>query len=155
MSAKNFKNILIKGDPITKEAKAASALYPGDLIYMNSNGEVAVHATAGGNARPMFAREYSEIGDDIAEQYAADDQVVYYVNRAGDEVFARVAAGASAIVIGDPLESAGDGTLRKADAKIDASATTTYYEDNIVGYAMEAVDNSEGAAETFIHIEVA
>jgi hypothetical protein len=155
MSAKNFRNVLIKGDPLTKEAIASAELYPGDLIARDSNGEVAVHAVAGGNAMPAFAREYSEIGNDRADAYSANDQVIYYVCRSGDEVFARVAAGASAITNGDPLESAGDGTLRKADAKINAGATTTYYEDNIVAYAMESVNNSGGAAETWIHVEIA
>ena len=159
MSAHNFKNILVKGDPITKEAVAAGAITPGDLLNPESaTGTLVVHSTAGGDALPRFAREYSEIGDGIDDNYASGDQVVYLVARPGDEIFANVAASASAITAGDPLESAADGTLRKHTAlSIDTSATTTMAVASapIVGYALESVDNSGGSAETRILIEVA
>jgi hypothetical protein len=154
--AKN--RILIMGDPIQKEAAAGGTITPGHLVQYSAADTVTVHGTAGGNARKAFAREWDIQGKGIDNDYSSGERVMYYVCRPGDEVYALVAAGASAISVGDALESAGDGTLRKkAATTIDATATTTYteYEDSVVGYAKEAVNNSGGSSEARIKVEVA
>jgi hypothetical protein len=134
--------ILLKGSPIRKEAIAAGAITPGHLILRDSNGKVAVHATAGGNNAPRFAFENDLVGLEISDAYAAGDQVQFIHCKRGDEVNALVAAGAGAIVIGDKLESAGDGTLRK------------YTNGVILAEAIQAVDNSAGAAVARIKVEI-
>ena len=61
---------------------------------------------------------------------------------------ALVAPGAAAIVEGDPLESAGDGTVRKHAA----SKTVPMHAHAIVGYAGEAVNNSGSATRAWLRM---
>lgn len=78
--------------------------------------------------------------------------------RAGDVVYSWLPASAAAVVDGDPLESNGDGTLRKDTAQAvneGGSATYTIYSEHIVGYAAEAVDNSGGGTAVRIRVRVA
>lgn len=97
-----------------KEYPADAALSPGHLIKMNSTSEVLKHATAGGWARKLFAKENAIVGDLTTTAYAAADVVPCHDALPGDLINARVAAGALAITVADPLVSAGDGTLQKA-----------------------------------------
>jgi len=151
------ETIILKGDPIRKEAIAGESITPGHLVQFSaSTGKLIKHATAGGNAQAMFAVEEDFIGDDIDTAYAADDQAQYNVFRPGDEVYALLAA-SQTIKQGDALESAGDGTLRKHTAPAineGGSASVTVYVDAVVGYAAE--DKTTGSGETKrIKVEVA
>ncbi len=142
MSSTDAHRIVIKGTGIRYEALANAALTPGHLLYLLSTGKVAVHATAAGNAEKMFAVEDDLQGNDIDDAYSSGDLVQYEIMPRGNEVYALLSNGQS-VAIGDPLESAGDGTLRKHVPDIDsASDTETIYAEAIVGYAMEAVDMS-------------
>lgn len=130
-SATEPKTILVRGEPSSREAIAAGAILPGHLIAMNSAGKVVVHPTAGGVAPARyFAREEEFTDGGLDTAYASDDTVTYWACSPGDQVYALVAAAAPAIAIGDLLESAGDGTLRK-----------------VVAYL---TDNSGGTANTTI-----
>jgi hypothetical protein len=71
------------------------------------------HSTAAGPAAKLFALEQEYLGEGITTSYASGDQVILGIFHSGDEVYAKLAANAPAIVAGDLLESAGDGTLRK------------------------------------------
>ena len=139
----NSKTIVLKGDPIKKENIAAGVITPGDLIKLDSNNEVARHASAGGITQKAFAVENSQVGRDKTQDYAIDDSVQYVVGRQGDELQCRIAAGAAAIVIGDALESAGDGTLRK------------FTSGAILGWALEALDLSAATDPGYLAFEVA
>ncbi len=142
------KTIILKGDPIRKEAVADEVLTPGMLVNFDSDQELQKHPTAGGNAQPMFVVEEEFIGDGIDTTYAIGDQVQYVVARPGDEIYAW-ATTSQTIEKGDPLESAGDGTLQKhtAPSVNEAGATTvTVYHDAIVGYAAEDVTTTAAAA---------
>ena len=99
-----------------------------------------VHATAAGAAAPLFAVENDILGKTINDAYAANDYVQAEYLPPGSEVLALVAAAASAIVIGNLLESAGNGTLR-----IRGSGTA-------VAQALEAVDNSGGGSAARIKV---
>jgi len=79
------------------------------------------------------------------------DRTFYFVSEPGEEVHALVAAAAPAIAIGDALESAGDGTVRKVVAR---AATTSAQTNSIIGIALEAVDNSGGGTPVRIVMEV-
>ncbi len=136
------QTVLLKGDPIRKEALAAGAITPGHLVARDANGKVAVHAAAGGNTARLFAMEADIIGDEIGDAYAADDTVHFLACKPGDEIYALVPAGAAAIAIGNQLESTGDGTL-----KILAAGTP-------LATALEAVDNSAGATTARIKVEI-
>lgn len=146
--------VLKKGNPIVKEAVASEAITPGHLVEFGGTNDVQKHSTASGNARKAFMREQDYIGQDIDTACAAGDRIPYFVGRTGDEVRGLVAAGAAAIAKGDPLESAGDGTVKLHSPPSDAAGTTIKH-DAIVGYAMEAVDNSGGSEAVRIAIEVA
>lgn len=147
--------IILKGDPIRKEAVADEALTPGFLVRFDSDGELEKHGTSGGNAQPMFVVEEDFVGDDIADDYAIGDQVQYVVARPGDEIYAW-ATTSQTIKKGDPLESAGDGTLKKHTAQAVAesgSASYTIYADAIVAYAAE--DKTTTGAAARIKVEAA
>ena len=103
------------------------------------------------NAIPLFALENEVIGNPITEDYLDNDLVIAMFMPPGAEVYALVAASAAAIVRGDFLESAGDGTLRIATAD---AATDTAQREAMVATAIEDVDNSGGGTEARIKVEV-
>jgi hypothetical protein len=145
--------ILLKGKQFTihEEANAGAAIMPGHLVDRNSSGEYVVHAVAAGNAAPSFALENELFGNGIEVAYAQNDQCIVAHCPRGAWVYALVAAAASAIVIGDYLESAGDGTLRKLTA---AAATSQASRASVVARAVQAVDNSGGGTAARIKVEV-
>ena len=140
------------GAPFLLERLAAAAgILPGHLVE-EASGTVQVHGTAAANAQRLFAQPNLATAGDIDTAYANGETVSYGVYHTGQEVNALVAASATAILDGDALESAGDGTVRTATAD---AATDTTQRDSIVGYAMEAVDNSGGGTAVRIKIRVA
>ena len=146
------KTIILRASTpvLRKEGVAAEAITPGHLVS-GPDAALVKHAVAAGNARKAFAVEYDP-AKGIDDAYAIGDQVMYGVFKTGEEVYALVAAAAPAIADGDALQSAGDGTLRKAVA---SAATSEAQRDGIVAYAREAVDNSGGGAAVRIRVEVA
>ncbi len=147
------KTILLRGKQFTvrKELVAAAAITPGHLLERDVAGKAAVHSNAGKRAIAMFAFENELFGKGIDDAYAANDQVLIECPPRGAEVFALVAASAAAIVIGDFLESAGDGTLRITTTD---AATDDTQRNSIIGVAIEAVDNSGGGSPARIKVEL-
>lgn len=140
--------IILKGDPAYKEGVASEAMSPGHFVVSiprtrDQNGTLAFPAAAGGVAVGIV-RENEIEGDTINDAYALNDNVLYAVPRRGDEVMGRVAASATAITAGTPLTVQTDGTV----------AAGTVGTHHIVGTAISAVDNSGGATEAFIPIEI-
>lgn len=133
-----YKTIAIVGTPTFAEFDAGGAITPGHLLYLASDGDVEVHATAGGTAAPWFALEDDLQGNEIGDAYSADNRVKTGIFKPGDQVFALLFNGENA-AIGNYLESQGDGTLRVVDA--DASAGDIGVQ-SVVGVALEAVDMS-------------
>ena len=144
--------IILYGQGCRKEGIASEAITPGHLVEFGGSNDLQKHGTAAGNARKAFAVENDLIGDGINDAYATGEQVQYNVFQSGDEVYALVADGATAITKGAGVESAGDGTVRITST---SSATSDLERDGIVGYALEAVDNSGGGSAVRIRIEVA
>lgn len=177
------------------ERLTAGIILPGMLIEKVSAAQTIVaHSTAGGPAQRTFALENVANAEGIADAYASGETARFLYAQPGDLINAALAASAAAIVIGDLLESSGDGYVRKiipvadltdssggsaddtiaaitnaanagsadvgptADAiadlaaKVNALLPTALY--NIVGVAIEAVDNSSGGAGTRIQMEV-
>jgi len=131
---------------IVEELEANAAITPGHLVERMSTGKVRVHANAGQNAVPMFALEDELQGNGIDDDYAAADQVQCWIPNRGDIVNAILKNGET-IVIGDFLESAGDGTLQKHAADVDSSNDiTSIYPLQIVGQAVAALDLSDSSA---------
>ena len=145
--------ILLKGrDKVTrKEYVCGIAINPGYLLQLSADGDVDPHQSAGLNQSSMFAFENELEGSEIDHAYVVGEQVLCMVCAPGVEILAVLAANAAAIVIGDYLESDGDGTLRvlTTDAATDDSQRRA-----VVGMALEAVDNSAGGTEVFLKMEV-
>ena len=134
--------IIKKYSDVIEEFVANAAITPGHLIEVMSTGLVRAHATVSGNVLPMFALEDELQGNGIDDAYSAADQVQCWVPGRGDIVNAILADGQT-IVIGDWLESAGDGTL----TKYVADSTGIYLTNQLVGQAIEAV-NLSGSSGT-------
>ncbi len=132
MSASN--RIHAKGPFRHTEHKANSALiYPGMLIDIDANDEVAPHSVVGGKNLALFAAEDALQGKTIATIYEDDSIVTCYQFPQGSEVFALIADGQD-LEIGDPVMSNGAGLLI---ALADASGADA---DWIIGYMMETAD---------------
>jgi len=144
MADTRAKTIILIGEGIRKERVANAAITPGHLVEVMTTGKLRVHATAAANAQKAFAIEDDMQGKTIDDAYAANAIVQYEVMQRGAEVNALIANGQT-IAIGDPLESAGDGTLQKHVPDFD-SGGQAIYENAIVGYAMAAVDMSGSSA---------
>lgn len=130
------ETILLTGEVNRFEFPAGGTVTPGDLVDIDSSGDVIVHATAEGRCTRIFAVENDIGGDDITHDYLITELVQVQVCRQGDQVLATLANGENA-VIGSWLVSAGDGTLQVAlaDSTIELSGS-------IVGRALEAKDMS-------------
>ena len=133
--------IILKGEGIRKERIANASITPGHLVQVMSTGKLRAHANAGGHAQKAFAVENDLIGAGISTAYGATSRVQYEVMERGSEVYALLANGQN-VASGDPLESAGNGELRKYIHDSGGLDTTN----NIVGYAVDAVDMSDSSA---------
>lgn len=144
----------IAGQSIHNEAltAAASAIKPGHLVEELAAGTVQEHSTAASNAQKLFALTNLANGGTIDDAYAVGETCRYGAFHSGQRVFGRVAVGSVAIVIGDALQSNADGTVELLATD---TATDDTQRDSVVGYALEAVDNSGGSAEVFIELRVA
>jgi hypothetical protein len=135
--------IVLKGSPCYKEGIASNVIYPGHMIAFGGANDVQLSAVAKEDSRRAFAVDNQAFRLRITDAYQVGDTVKYGVFQAGHEIQARVAAAAAAISKGDALESAGNGTLRKL---------TT--DGAVVAYALESVDNSGGATEVMLNVEI-
>jgi hypothetical protein len=127
--------ILLKGRGERREAAAAGTITPGHLIQYNTAGAFVVQTNDQKPCSPLVAVENDLVGDTISDNYVSGDYVQGEHLASGDEFLGLVAAGAAAIVRGDELASAGDGTIEKA---VDAV--------NAIAVALEAIDNSAGGS---------
>lgn len=134
--------IALTGDFIQKELLADEVLSPGHLLEVSAAGKWQKHSTANTRKHTAFAEAKLYEGKEITDAYADGDSVIGLIFPPGAEVVARVAAGATAIVVGDPLTPAADGTLKKA----------TVGTHELVATALEAIDNSGGGTEVFIRV---
>lgn len=156
--SKNTIALKFRSQELRKEYQAGGTITPGHLVQIGSDGKAVVHAVAGGNQRKAFAVEDELQGNDINDNYTVDNmaQVDHFSN--GEEVYAWLQGESTAVVIGDALESAGDGTLRKhvqPDLEVSGAAPDLQL-NQIVGFALEAVDvSASGTAKSRIEIEVA
>lgn len=131
------RTITIMGDPVRKEYVAGGTITPGMLIKLGSAGTVTAHNDASGNAQKLFALEDELQGKEISQNYSSADQVLCGVFGRGDEVNA-ILATSQTIVIGDLLESAGNGYLQKHSPDPEESEARKVQE-GIVAMALEAV----------------
>jgi hypothetical protein len=95
------------------EHTANGASKPGHLLQRDSNNKVKKHATYGGEAERLFAKEDALQSKTVTDAYADGDTVFDYSAAPGERIQARLPALAAAVVIGDKLISNGDGCLVK------------------------------------------
>lgn len=147
-----LRTIMLKGRGIRDEALAAVSINPGYLLERTTSADtIQPHSTAAASAQKIFAVENELAGSEITVQYAIGDTTFFESAGPGQMVNALLAASAVAIVRGDFLESAGNGTLRLVTAD---AATDQAQRNALVAVAREDVDNSAGGTEVRIKVEV-
>lgn len=136
------KCVLIRGSmtPHTERKAAEGVITPGHLLMFDSQGRFKVHDTAAGAAATVFARENSMVGKSIDDTYVQNDTVPAWHCRSGDWVYALLDTGQN-VAAGALLNSAGDGSLQSGST-------------NAIARALEAVNNSGGAAHARIRVEI-
>jgi len=128
---------------IREEYQAAETITPSMLVELNGSGKVKKHASAGQNILPMIAEEDELQGNDINDDYSADDPVQCWVPTRGDIAYLILADGEN-VSENDFLESDGSGRLQKHEAD---SAGVVEYGHPIVGIALEDKDLSGSSGE--------
>jgi hypothetical protein len=142
----SHKTILLKGDPLIKEAKASGAIYPGQLMeYYGSDEIVRVHSTGGGRCAGLIALENSLEGDEVGTVYASGARVRYAHLRPGDEFLAYIDNHETA-AIGTFLESNGNGYFRVAEPDSSVGVTVT---GSVKAMALQAVSGT-GSSRSLI-----
>jgi len=136
-SAYAYKTILVKSmfEACVKDRVSSVITTPGMLLEIDSDGKYKPHATGSGSASPIFALEEEYVGESISTNSAVGDIVRGLYAQTGDEIFALLATGETA-VIGSYLASNGDGTL------LIYTPATTNKDVAIVGRALEALTAS-------------
>lgn len=122
---------------IRDEKLAAGTITPGMLVKRTSADAVIAHNVAGGAVNVLFAIEDENQGNDIADNYSSGALVKLWRPVPGEQVYAIAATSGNTIAIGDFVESAGDGRLRKVEAAL-SSAGVEEFPSSIVGVALEA-----------------
>jgi hypothetical protein len=160
---------------VREEYTAAGTIIPGMLCELTSAGTVQAHSGAGKSVMNMFAIEDAMQGKGInqnlaADNYKAGDQVQLWIPTRGDIVYALL-NDEEKVVVGDFVESAGNGLLRKVvrtnDSWESADANPgggqhSLYSQHIVGVVLEdkdltsldATDSSAATATTTQYIQV-
>lgn len=145
IKVKNYSDVF-------EEYEAVAALSPGHLLMLTSANKVQKHNVASGNVLPMVAIEDALQGKDITEAYAAEDRVRVWIPQRGDIVKLRLKDGQN-VVIGDWVESAGDGTVQKWVV----DSTGDYLTAQLIGQVVEAVDMSGSAGvdpDGFVNVRI-
>mgnify|MGYP003638105491 CR=1 FL=1 len=140
--------IVLKGDPIVKEAKAnVAGILPGHRLLLDSAGDTgpAGVATEQDPGRKAFAVEADVIGQDATTAYIDNEQVKYVVAKSGDEILIRATA-ALTWAIGDPLYAAAAGRVGDIPLSTGVAAAP-------IGFALSA--NAAAAVDSLHAMEVA
>jgi hypothetical protein len=136
--AKNTIVVKSYNDNREQIVATAVAITPGMLLERTSAGLVQAHSGAGGTiSSKIFAMEDVFQGKKITDNYAVSVPVMCILPTSGDRVYAIFdSTSGGSIAIGDKLESAGDGTVRKYTAQ--ASGGAAEATGAIIGTALEA-----------------
>jgi hypothetical protein len=153
MASATYKNIVVEwpaySGPRYKEALAAAAIKPGELLEFDGSGDLILSSLGSGTVpvQKMVAVESPLAtpgsADAIDTDYASGDTVRYVVPLPGAVLYMEVADGETT-AIGDPL--IGDG----AGALVVATAAATIHDQAVIGYAMEVVTASGATARCLV-----
>jgi hypothetical protein len=131
-------NVIILSGESTKDTRAVStdsAVTPGDLVEIKSDGTIRRQQTAGGFAQVLLATENTPFNKSIFDDYAIGDQAQVAYPVRGAKCLVSLRAGSAAVIPGDMLESAGNGKLRKF-----ASGTRLFVAEQAVDPSASLVD---------------
>jgi hypothetical protein len=149
--ANTINTIKVKkySDVIEEFVATDAAITPGMLLEIHTDGKVRAHSGADKDVFPMFALENELLGKGIDDAYAVSAPIQCWIPYRGDIVNAILADGQN-VAIGNALTSDGHGRLKKHVTDTGASTVPwTVYPEQIVGYAVEALDLSgSSGAET-------
>lgn len=124
--------IVLKGTNVFEEFRAGGAIRPGDLVAINSAGQVIKHPSGSVfQAEKMFAVEDALQGNGIDDNYATGDLVFVYIAKPGDVIYGFLSGGEHATP-NEYLVSNGDGALK-------VGSTTNYP----VGVPIEEVNATD------------
>lgn len=127
-------------DVIEEYVATTAVITPGMLLEITSGALVKAHAVSEGDVLPMFALEDELLGKGIDDNYAISVPIQCWIPGRGDQVYAHLANGETAVV-GSYLSSNGDGYL-----KVHATGSAAFdFPLGIVGQALEAVDMSDSS----------
>jgi hypothetical protein len=137
-----------KYSDVIEEYVANATITPGMLVEVMTTNKLRAHATASGNALPMFALEDELQGKTIDDNYVATDQVQVWVPYRGDMVYGILKSGQN-VTIGTFLVSNGDGKLKAwaQDVSVGDVKPT-----EIIGVATEVVNASGADARIIVRI---
>lgn len=143
-----LKTIRLRGTGIRKEGVALGTIVPGELVERAPTG-IQVHGTANERTTPAFAIENELFGKEIGDAYLVNEQVLFEVFPPGAEVYGLLKASGAAVVIGDLLVSAGDGSFEKFISEVDLTDSST-------GTASDAVEDNTGShSQTILNDNIA
>lgn len=138
MQADGRPSVILLKSPYSRLEEGVVAtgqtIKPGNLVDLNSSGEIINHAgAAGANVARRFATEdmLTYEGKTIADSYAQGSRISYREFLPGDEIQVWLESGFNA-AIAAKMESAGDGSLQAASTGMG------------IAQAIEAVDASGG-----------
>lgn len=132
---------------INLELEAESTLRAGMILELDSDNKVKPHSGAGENALPYVALEDELQGNEIGDEYSADDPVQVWIPGKGCE--AQLLLGnAQNISIGDLLESEGNGKLVKH------TPGQYGFGKQVVGQALEAKNTQGAETEAWIIVRI-
>lgn len=110
MSLNTITRIHSKGDYRYEEHVASTTITPGMLLEINSSNQVLPHNSASTVGEALFAMEDALQGNEVSDNYSANNVCCCMLPAKGSVVNALLLAGVS-YSVGDILESNGDGTL--------------------------------------------
>lgn len=137
-----------KYSDVIEEYVANATITPGMLVEVMTTNKIRAHATASGNALPMFALEDELQGKTIDDNYVATDQVQVWVPYRGDMVYGILKSGQN-VTIGTFLVSNGDGKLKAWAQDVSAGDVKPT---EIIGVATEVVNASGADARIIVRI---
>ncbi len=143
MASSTFHTIAVQGAAVRREAIAHEAITPGSLLTINTDEEVALHASAGGVLPgKLIALESPTAAAGTTEaidvDYASGDVVYYAEGQPGDVYNMRLKIGESAVKGVTQFESSSVAGLLSAktiDANVLVNAIVGVADEDVTGGA--------------------
>jgi len=156
LDTQTYRRIVLRQEVrIMETGKFAGVTAPGSILRESAAGVFTKHDVNGGDVAPLKVAEIDFLqGRGITTNYAANALGPVVTLRPGDKFVAILKDGEN-IAFGDYLQSAGDGTVRKAVAQKETNADSsgahvTFHTRRLLAKALEArnLTDSSGADDS-------